>query len=227
MMPITLGENNPDAVIPEEVLQKIKSIRFFITENIKTLRRFLRSIDREFPIDDSVFYELNKRTDSKDLPSFLKPIEEGNDIAVFSEAGCPGIADPGSEIVKIAHEKGIQVVPAVGPSSILLGLIASGFNGQQFSFHGYLPKDRKDRIQKLKSLEKFVQRGETHLFMDTPYRNNHVLEDLLECLKESTRLCIAANITTSKERIETKSIADWKKNKPNLEKIPVMFLLGK
>jgi 16S rRNA (cytidine1402-2'-O)-methyltransferase len=226
MMPITLGANNADAVIPSEVLNKIKETRFFIVENIKTTRRFLRSIDKEFPIDDSTFFELNRRTTPEELPSFLYPIKEGNDVGVLSEAGCPGIADPGSEIVKLAHEKKIQVVPFVGPSSILLGLIGSGFNGQQFKFHGYLPKDRKERINQLKNIERGVNSNETQIFMDTPYRNMNVYEDLLEVLKESTKLCIAANLTTDSEKIQTKTISDWKKTKVNLEKIPVMFLIG-
>ena len=226
MIPMTLGADNPNWVIPQEVLEKTKTIRVFIVENIKTTRRFLRSIDPTFPIDDSQFFELNKRTQPEELYSFIQPAMEGKDIGVFSEAGCPGVADPGSEIVKIAHQKNIQVVPFVGPSSILMGLMASGFNGQEFSFHGYLPKERKDRIQKLKAMERNAYNGETQIFMDTPFRNQNVLEDLLENLKETTKLCIAANITTEKERIETKTIQDWKKNKINLDKIPVMFLLG-
>lgn len=226
MMPMTMGEENADQVIPSEVLEKIKSIRFFIVENIKTTRRFLRSIDKTFPIDDSTFFELNKRVQPQDLFEFVKPAVQGEEVAVFSEAGCPGVADPGAEIVKIAHQKGIQVVPHVGPSSILMGLMASGFNGQKFSFHGYLPKERKERVQILKAIERNAYKGETQIFMDTPFRNMNVLEDLLQNLKESTNLCIAANITTERERIQTKSVADWKKSKINLDKIPVMFLIG-
>ncbi len=226
MMPMTMGAENAEQVIPTEVLERIKNIRFFIVENVKTTRRFLRSIDKTFPIDDSTFFEINKRVQPEQLYEFVQPAVKGEEVAVFSETGCPGIADPGSEIVKIAHQKGIQVVPHVGPSSILLGLMASGFNGQHFTFNGYLPKERKDRIQKLKSMERNAYNGETQIFMDTPYRNMNVMEDLLQNLKESTQLCIAANITTDKESIKTKSIADWKKSKTNLDKIPVMFLIG-
>ena len=228
MMPITLGGDRAEAVIPSDVLETIKATRFFIVENIKTTRRFLRAIDREFPIDDSTFFELNKRTPSEELPTFLEPLFSGNDIGIFSEAGCPGIADPGSEVVKIAHEKQLTIVPLVGPSSILLGLIGSGFNGQQFKFHGYLPKDRKERINALKNMESQVFRsGETQIFMDTPYRNQNVLDDLLEVLKSQTKLCIAAGLTTDVESIKTKMISDWSKRKPNLDKVPVMFLIGK
>ena len=198
MMPMTMGAENAEQVIPKEVLERIKNIRFFIVENVKTTRRFLRSIDKTFPIDDSTFFELNKRIQPEYLYEFVQPALNGEEVAVFSEAGCPGVADPGSEIVKIAHQKGIQVVPHVGPSSILLGLMASGFNGQYFTFNGYLPKERKDRIQKLKSMERNASKGETQIFMDTPYRNMNVLEDLLQNLKETTQLCIAANIHNRK-----------------------------
>lgn len=226
MIPMTMGGEDANWVIPSEVQEKTKSLRCFIVENIKTTRRYLRSIDKSFPIDDSQFFELNKRTRPEDLFSFIRPAIEGQDIGVLSEAGCPGVADPGSEIVNLAHQNNLQVVPFVGPSSILMGLMASGFNGQQFCFHGYLPKERKDRIQSFKKMERNANSGETQIFMDTPYRNQNVLEDLLGNLKESTRLCIAANITTDKENIQTKSIADWKKRNINLDKIPTMFLIG-
>ncbi|MBC9813495.1 SAM-dependent methyltransferase [Crocinitomicaceae bacterium CZZ-1] len=228
MIPTTLGGEQINDVIPESVQRLIVGLRHFIVEDIKSARRYLRRIDRDFPIDDSTFFELNKRTDVKDLSRFLKPATEGFSIGVISEAGCPGVADPGAEIVAIAHEKGIRVAPLVGPSSILLALMGSGFSGQEFTFHGYLPKDRKERVKRLKDFEADTRRsGHTHLFMDTPFRNMNVLDDLLNELADTTQLCIASNITLPDESVWTMSVEKWREKAYDLSKKPAMFLIGK
>lgn len=228
MIPTLLGGENVNDCIPTEAQAKIVELRYFIVENIKSARRFLRKIDRTFPIDESQFFELNKRTDISEIVSFLRPAKDGNNIGMMSDAGCPGVADPGALIVGEAHKKGIKVEPLVGPSSILLALMGSGFNGQQFMFHGYLPKDRKQRIQKLKDLEHDVfRKGTTHLFMDTPFRNMNVLDDLLNQLSDTTMLNIASNITLPSEDIRTMSVKDWRENAYDLAKKPTIFSLGK
>lgn len=228
MIPTTLGGEQINDVIPEGTQQIISELRHFIVEDIKSARRYLRRVDRNFPIDESVFFELNKRTEEKSLQSFLKPAKEGNSIGVISEAGCPGVADPGAEIVAIAHEMGIRVAPLVGPSSILLALMGSGFSGQEFTFHGYLPKERKDRIKKLKDFEAYTRRtGYTHIFMDTPFRNMNVLEDLLNELADTTKLCIASNLTLPDESVWTMTVEQWREKAYDLSKKPAMFLIGK
>ena len=179
------------------------------------------------PIGELTFFELNKRTQEVDFPSFLQPIAEGKNVGVLSEAGCPGIADPGADIVNLAQRLKIKVVPLVGPSSILLALMASGFNGQSFCFNGYLPKDQKERSKKLKDLERLVKtKQQTQLFIETPFRNTHVFEDLLENCFGSTKLCVAVDITLPSEKIITKTIEDWKKTQINLQKRPCIFLIG-
>jgi len=228
MIPTTLGGEVIQDVIPESVQYITKNIRHFIVEDIKSARRYLRRIDRNFPIDESVFFELNKRTELKDLSRFLKPAKEGHNVGVISEAGCPGIADPGAEIVALAHEEGIRVAPLVGPSSILLALMGSGFSGQSFTFHGYLPKERKDRIKRLKDFEADTRRtGHTHIFMDTPFRNMNVLDDLLNELADTTLICIASNITLPDESVWTMSVEKWREKAYDLSKKPTMFLIGK
>ncbi len=228
MIPMTLGAETINDSIPADVQQQMSSLRYFIVENIKTARRYLRRVDREFPIDESIFFELNKRTDSALIRTFLKPALDGHSIGVISEAGCPGVADPGAEVVARAHEMGIWVKPLVGPSSILLALMGSGFSGQEFCFHGYLPKDRKDRIYQMKNFEMDTLRtGRTNLFMDTPFRNMNVLEDLLNELGDSTQLCIASNITLPDENIRTMSVKNWRENAYDLAKKPTIFAIGK
>ena len=228
MIPTTLGGEVIQDVIPESVQYITKNIRHFIVEDIKSARRYLRRIDRNFPIDESVFFELNKRTELKDLSRFLKPAKEGHNVGVISEAGCPGIADPGAKIVALAHEEGIRVAPLVGPSSILLALMGSGFSGQSFTFHGYLPKERKDRIKRLKDFEADTRRtGHTHIFMDTPFRNMNVLDDLLNELADTTLICIASNITLPDESVWTMSVEKWREKAYDLSKKPTMFLIGK
>lgn len=227
MIPITLGDTPINQVIPEFNNNIINEIDVYIVENIKTARRFLKKAGISNAIDELTFFELNKRTHESELPTFLKPIAEGKNIGVLSEAGCPGVADPGADIVALAQQQNIKVVPLVGPSSILLALMASGFNGQSFCFNGYLPKDQKDRTRKLKELEKTAKnRQQTQIFIETPYRNHHVLEDILNNCFNTTKLCIAVDITLPSEQITTKTVEDWKKANINLNKRPCLFLIG-
>lgn len=228
LIPNTLGGETTEDIIPQGVAQIAAQLRVFAVEDIKSARRLLRKIDRTFPIDESEFFVLNKATAPSDVYHLIKAMKSGKSIGIISEAGCAGIADPGAVLVSLAHENNIQVCPTVGPSSILLTLIGSGFNGQNFAFHGYLPKDQKERIRKLKDLEQRVRRsGETQLFMDTPFRTMHVFEDLLNELADDTLLCVASNLTLHNERIQTRTIADWRENAYDISKQPVMFALGK
>jgi len=227
MIPITLGDSPIQQVIPEFNNKIINEIDVYVVENIKSARRFLKRAGIIKPISELTFFELNKRTEVTDLPTFLAPIAEGKNIGVLSEAGCPGIADPGADIVDLAQRSKIKVTPLVGPSSILLSLMASGFNGQSFCFNGYLPKDQKDRSRKIKELERLVKTKEqTQLFIETPYRNMHVYEDLLNTCFNTTKLCIAVDITMSNEKITTKTIEEWKKIQINLQKRQCIFLIG-
>lgn len=228
LIPSTLGGETIQDIIPQEVQAKIKELRHFVVEDIKSARRFLRKVDRTFPIDDSSFYILNKKTDPVDIIKYLTPIKQGNDVGVISEAGCPGVADPGASIVHLAHKNNIEVIPFVGPSSILLSLMASGFSGQNFSFHGYLPRERKDRIRTLKHYEAETRReGISNIFMDTPFRNMNVLDDLLNELSDTTEICIACNITTVQQRIQTFSVKEWRENAFDLAKKPTIFIIGR
>jgi len=227
MIPNTLGGESTKDIIPQEVADKAISLRAFAVEDLKSARRLLRKIDREFPIDKCEFYLLNKRTPIEDLHRMLKVISRGDDLGVISEAGCPGVADPGAELVALAQQRDIEIVPLVGPTSIILAIMASGFSGQTFTFHGYLPKERKDRIRKLKDFEGDARRsGYTHIFMDTPFRNMNVLDDLMKELADTTMLCIASNITLQYETIKTMSIKEWKTKEFDLSKSPTMFLIG-
>lgn len=228
LIPTTLGSETTQHVIPAEVAAFAIQLRHFAVEEIKTARRYLRKLDREFPIDDSQFFVINKRSILEEVMPIIKVLESGVDVGIISEAGCPGIADPGAELVAVAHQHGIHVHPFVGPSSILLTLISSGFNGQEFAFHGYLPKERKERIKKIKDLEfnsnKF---GITNLFMETPFRNNNMIEDLLNELKDDSLLCIGSDLTNYNERVQTMTVAEWREKAYNLDKIPAIYALGK
>ena len=228
LIPVTLGETAIDHVLPPHNREIISQISYFIVENIRSARRFLKKTDDTIDIDKLTFFELNKHTSSNSISDFLKPISEGYAVGVISEAGCPAIADPGADVVAIAQRKNIPVIPLVGPSSILMSLMASGFNGQSFAFHGYLPIDSNERISKLKLLEQRVYtENQTQLFIETPYRNQKLAEDILKTCKPSTKLCIAADITCEEEFIKTKTIAEWKKRLPNLDKRPCIFLIYK
>ncbi len=226
LVPITLGESNIQNVIPTGVIEKALQIRHFIVEDIRTVRRYLRKLDATFPIDDCQFYELNKHTTSEQLATYLKPAEKGNDMAVISEAGVPGVADPGADVVAMAHEKQITVIPFVGPSSILMAMMASGLNGQSFAFNGYLPVQSAERIKTLKHLEKRSQlEKQSQLFIETPYRNMPLLSDILAQCAPATLLCIAVDITLETEFIKTRTIQNWKNNTPDLNKRPTIFIL--
>lgn len=227
IIPNTLGGESLEDIIPREVTLKASGIRHFIVENLKSSRRLLRKMDRQFPIDESMFIEMNKRSTEQDTMKGLHWLIEGHDVGVISDAGCACVADPGADIVSLAHSQKIAVIPLVGPSSILLSLMGSGFTGQNFSFHGYLPKDRKDRIKTLKIYEfESRKKGYTQIFMDTPYRNMNVLEDLLNELADHTQICIASNITLHNQRIRTMSVEDWRENAYDLSKSPCVFLIG-
>jgi len=227
LIPNTLGGESISDIIPADVIKISTQIRHFAVEEIKSARRLLRKMDREFPIDDCQFTILNKRTNEAELMKVLLTLTKGNDVGIISEAGCPGVADPGADLVALAHTQNIIVEPLVGPSSFLLALMASGFSGQQFSFHGYLPRERKERIRKLKDYEMDAKRnGTTHIFMDTPFRNNHVLEDILNELGDSAELCIASNLTNFNGTVRTLKISEWRENAYELGKIPAVFLIG-
>ncbi len=228
LLPCPISEEDYKMVIPEEVVKLASTFRYFAVEDLKSARRFLRRIDREFPIDESTFFILNKKTSPDKLATFLGPLLEGKNMAIISEAGCPGIADPGANLVYLAQQSEIKVRPLVGPTSILLTLMGSGFNGQTFTFHGYLPKERKDRVRKIKDFEfDTIKTGHTHLFMDTPFRNMHVLDDLLNELGDNTQICIANQITGQNERIETRTAAEWREKAFDLGKTPTLFAIGK
>lgn len=227
LVPNVLSDADWQTVLPANVYRVLTDTRFFIVENIRTARRFMKQVNKEIDIDQLTFFELNKHTQTSEIPAFLEPLEKGEDVAVISEAGCPGVADPGAEIVKLAHLKGISVVPLVGPSSILLSLMASGLNGQNFAFNGYLPVKSGARVKAINLLEKRAKiEQQTQIFIETPYRNNQLIADLLKTCSTSTLLCIAANITAENEFISTKPIAEWKKNVPDLHKQAAIFLIG-
>ena len=225
LIPVTLGGDDFLKVIPEKVINLTIKLRFFIVEDIRSARRYLRMIDKKFPIDDAVFFELSEHTGESEIEHYLQPVLNGSDMGIISEAGLPAIADPGAMIVALAHRKGITVTPLSGPSSILLALISSGFNGQKFTFNGYLPIKPADRISKLRELEKRAAEGFTQIFMETPYRNQKMLESILMTCHSDTLLCIAADITLPTESIMTMSISEWKKDLPSLDDRLAIFLI--
>jgi 16S rRNA (cytidine1402-2'-O)-methyltransferase len=227
LIPTTLGDTAETAdVLPVKVNLVINTIDEYIVENEKSARQYLKKMGIQKPLQEIVLHPLNQHTEAKDISTYLNAIGEGKNIGIISEAGCPGVADPGAEVVKLAHEKNITVRPLVGPSSILLALMGSGFNGQSFAFHGYLPKERNERIKKIKELEKGAQqRNQTQLFIETPYRNNHMLDDIIASCDGNTKLCIACDITLPTEFIQTKTIAAWKKQLPDINKRPAIFLI--
>ncbi|MFD2512766.1 SAM-dependent methyltransferase [Pontibacter locisalis] len=228
LIPTVLAEDTAEKVISPQVTDTVRHLTYFIVENLRTARRYVKSICPELVIEELTFVQVDKDASPAQVQASLKPLQEqGIDAGIISEAGCPGVADPGAEVVKYAHQKNIKVVPFAGPSAILLSLMASGFNGQQFAFHGYLPIEKRDRLQALRQLEKEMQqRNQTQIFMETPYRNNKLLEDLLSTLHPETKLCIAANITSPEhEFIQTKSVQQWKGKLPDIHKQPAVFLI--
>ena len=228
LIPVTLGDTSIEQVLPAYNKEVILNTKHFIVEDIRSARRFLKKVDKDIDIDTLRFYVLNKRTSRSQFSGYLEALQNGESMGVISEAGCPAVADPGADVVAIAQRKGLKVVPLVGPSSIILGVMASGFNGQSFAFNGYLPIDAHERMKSLKDLEnKIYQEDQTQLFIETPYRNHKMLDDILEHCRPQTKLCIAANITCPDEFIQTKSVQEWKKGTPNLAKTPCIFLLYK
>ncbi len=229
LIPVTLGETEINQVLPSYNHDIIVNIKHFIVENIRSARRFLKKVEKSIDIDELTFYELNRHTDRKFIGQYLDALAHGKPVGIISEAGCPAIADPGADVVAIAQSRGYKVVPLVGPSSILMSIMASGFNGQSFAFNGYLPPDGPGRVKALKKLEnKVYNEDQTQSFIETPYRNAKMLETILASLRPNTKLCIAAGITCQEEFIHTKTVAQWKKEKlPELGKIPCIFVLGK
>lgn len=230
LIPNTLGGENFKDVIPEGNIKIIREIRHFIVESRKCAVRFLVSIDKDFPVEDCVFTELSEHTGAKaDLSRLLSPLEKGIPMGIISDAGCPAVGDPGSRAVEIAHRKSLDVVPLSGPNSIIMALMASGLNGQNFAFNGYLPAKTSEREGKIRQLENRIYReNQTQMFIETPYRNGKIIDSLLKSCKPETRLCIAAGLTTQRQFIKTKTIAEWKKeNRPELSKVPAIFLLYK
>ena len=228
LIPNLLGETPTDQVLPPYNRDIILGIRHFIVEDVRTARRFLKLVDRSIDIDQLTFYTLNKHTNPEEVASMLKPLEEGSPMGVISEAGCPAVADPGADVVAIAQRKGLQVIPLVGPSSIILSVMGSGFNGQSFAFNGYLPIEPDERIKVLKKLEqRAYTENQTQLFIETPYRNAKMLADILKACRPQTHLCIAAGLTTKEEYIKTRTVKDWNGKLPALEKIPCIFLIYK
>jgi len=226
LIPTTLGDGTEEKTLPSSVLNAIKNIDIFIVENIRTSRRFIKKMYKEKDIDNTIFLSYGKH-DKLDLQEdFLPHIYSGKDVGVISEAGVPCVADPGSKIVDFAHQFQVEVVPIVGPSSILLALMASGFNGQNFAFTGYLPIDKLERKKKLIGLEILSRKtNQTQIFMETPYRNVQMFEAILQTSSKLTKLCIASNISLNDEKIITKTIGEWKLEKPNIHKKPTIFLI--
>ncbi len=228
LIPTTLGEMNPHDVLPQTVKRAIDFIDDYIVENEKTARKFIKSIHPEKVQSSLRLSSLNKHTEVAEYNTMIAPCLNGMNIGLMSEAGCPGVADPGAVIVKIAHEKGIQVVPLVGPSSILLAMMGSGMNGQSFAFNGYLPIDKGEKKAALKNFENLSStKNQSQIFIETPYRNNKLLEDLLQALQPNTHLCIATDITLPTEYIKTLRVADWKKTKVDLHNRPTIFIIHK
>ena len=228
LIPTTLGESNPMDVLPHTVKRAIEFIDCYIVENEKTARKFIKSILPEKVQSSLILSSLNKHTDKNEINEMIKPLLQGINVGLMSEAGCPGVADPGAVIVKLAHENGIQVIPLVGPSSILLAMMGSGMNGQSFAFNGYLPIDKSDKKAAIKSFEKLsFDKNQSQIFIETPYRNNKFLEDLLQTLQPNTHLCIAADITLPDEYIKTKTVANWKKTTVDLHNRPTIYIIHK
>jgi 16S rRNA (cytidine1402-2'-O)-methyltransferase len=225
LIPVTLGGNDFQNVIPEKVIGITLLLRYFVVENIRSARRYLRLIDRQFPINDTIFFELNEHTKDADIGHFLEPALRGSDIGIMSEAGLPCIADPGAKIVSMAHKKNLKVIPLSGPSSIILALISSGFNGQNFCFNGYLPVKPAERIAGIRELQKKAREGYTQVFMETPYRSQRMLDSILAACDPDTELCIAADITLPTELIQTRKISEWISNIPSLNDKLVIFVL--
>lgn len=227
LIPCTLGDTPAEQVLPQHVIDVARGLQYYVVEQLKTARQFLSALKHAQPIQSLHFETLNEHTTAAELPALLKPLLEGFDVGIISEAGCPGIADPGADLVSLAHKKGIRVIPLVGPSSILMALMASGMNGQCFAFHGYLPIDDADRAKTITALETESRiRRQTQMFIETPYRNEKLFSALLARCHPQTLLCVATDISLASEQIQTRTIAQWKSQPaPQLNKRPSLFLL--
>lgn len=226
LIPSPLGDNDPSEVIPQPVLNSLEGFRTFVVEEIRTARRYLSKAGLKGKIGDLEFHELNEHTEQSTVEGYLKLFDNGNDVALISEAGLPAVADPGAQLVALAHRHGIEVVPAVGPSSLMMSLMASGLNGQSFAFCGYIPAKTEERKSKLKLLEKISgQLKQTQIIIETPYRNDSLFKDILSTCSPSTRLCVAANITMPDAYIKTKTVSQWKKENLIIGKRPCVFLI--
>ncbi|MBQ7496146.1 MAG: SAM-dependent methyltransferase [Bacteroidaceae bacterium] len=228
LIPVELGDTPQEHVLPAYNRDIILGIRHFIVEDVRSARRFLKRVDKDTDIDSLTFYPMGKHADTKLFASYLCPLEAGEAMGVISEAGCPAVADPGADVVALAQQRGLPVVPLVGPSSIIMAVMASGLNGQSFAFNGYLPIDPSERARRLKQLEaRAVQEHQTQLFIETPFRNHKFFEILCQTLHPQTRLCVAAGITTEEEWIHTHRISEWRHRQlPDLSKTPAIFLIG-
>lgn len=227
LIPTTLGESPLSLIIPEQVRKIAAGLSIFVAENPKTARQYLKLLEPVTPLQDMQIFTLDKHTRPEQLEQFIQPALSGQDIGLVSEAGCPAVADPGALLVRLAHKKGIKVVPLVGPSSILLALMASGMNGQAFAFHGYIPIQKAERCKKLVELEReSASRDQTQVFIEAPYRNQPLLEDIVQTCEPGTELCVATDLTLATEKIETRTIAAWRKGGlPDIHKKPTIFLL--
>jgi 16S rRNA (cytidine1402-2'-O)-methyltransferase len=225
LIPVTLGDRDYNKVIPERVLDITRSLRIFVVEELRSARRYLRLIDKDFPINEAKFLELNEHTRESEIGQYLDFVLDGSDIGIMSEAGLPGIADPGAKLIYLAHRKKIRVVPLSGPSSILMALISSGLNGQNFTFNGYLPVKPDERTSKLRDLEKRSHEGYAQIFMETPYRNQRMLESILSVCSNETMLCIALDITLPDESIQTRRISEWRKDIPSINDRLAIFII--
>ncbi len=227
LIPNKLGESSTESVLPPIVSHVVRGLDHFIVENVRSARRFVISLGYEKPIDDIHFYEMGKHIPVKEMLNYLHPCLAGKDMGVVSEAGVPGVADPGSLVISVAHEKGIRVIPLTGPSSILLALMASGLNGQNFAFNGYIPVNTHERSKRIIKLETFATRfKQSQIFIETPFRNNKLLDEILKSCNEQTLLCIACDITLPTEFIQTRRIKEWKKERVDLHKRPCIFIIG-
>lgn len=227
LVPSVIAEDTEKHVLSPQILEVCRNTKYYLAENIRTARRFISSLALGIAIPELEFSLFDKKTPDAEIPALLQPLLKGNDMGVISEAGCPGVADPGARAVAWAHKNNIRVAPLVGPSSILLALMGSGFSGQSFVFHGYLPIKSGERVKALKQLEREAQGGQTQIFMETPYRNNHLLTDLLQHCHGNTLLCVASGLTTEQELVKTLPVAGWRRQQPDIHKIPTIFLLGR
>lgn len=227
LIPAPLGDDSPEGYLPPAIAELTREITFYIVEDIRTARRFLRKINPSINIDGLTFMTLNEHTKPDEISALIEPLMDGHNTGLLSEAGLPCIADPGSQVVALAHENDIRIVPVPGPSSIFLALMASGFNGQNFTFHGYLPVEKHERVKKIKELETMVyQKNQTQVFIETPYRNQQMMESLITACKPHTKICVATGLTLPGENIRTLSAGQWKKTGWNdLNKKPAVFLM--